>query len=408
MPAKKRPADIAIIGGGPAGLMAAEIIATAGLPVTVYERKPTLGRKFLMAGRGGLNLTHSENLDTFMMRYGAAAGRLRPAIENFSPADLRAWCEGLGQPTFIGTSGRIFPESFKASPMLRAWKVRLDQLGVKFVFQRQWMGWSDAGQLNFTTPEGKTEHIKADATILALGGASWPRLGSDGSWVEILKQYNIAVTPLRPANCGFIVAWSEIFQSRFAGQPLKPVTLSFGGCIAQGEMVITANGLEGSALYALSAALRDEIDKSGATMLMLDLRPGLSSAALANRLSAPRGTLSFSNFLRKAGGLSPVAVGLVREIGDKNVQNLSPSSLTALIKAMPIRLEASFSLDRAISTAGGIVLDGLNDHFMLKNRPGVYAVGEMLDWEAPTGGYLLQASFSTAVMAAKAISSQYS
>jgi hypothetical protein len=394
---------VIIIGGGPGGLMAAETLAKAGIPVTVYERKPTLGRKLLMAGRGGLNLTHSEDIATFMTRYGSAAGRLRPAIENFPPAALRAWCEGLGQPTFVGTSGRIFPKSLKASPLLRAWQIRLSELGVTFVFQRQWLGWNTAGELVFANTDGKTETAAPAATILALGGASWPRLGSCGGWVEILRQQKIPVTPLRPANCGFVVLWSEIFRTRFAGHPLKPVTLSFAGNIVQGEMMITEKGIEGGAVYALAATLRNEIEKSGSAAPTLDLRPGVSVNEFTQRLSAPRGTLSFSNFLRKEGGLSPVAIALTREIGGKDVQNISPAALVALIKALPLKLEAPFPLDRAISTAGGIKLDALNDHFMLKDKPGVFALGEMLDWEAPTGGYLLQATFSMAVYAAEGV-----
>lgn len=383
--------------------MAAEIIATAGFPVTVYERKPTLGRKFLMAGRGGLNLTHSENMDVFITRYGTAAKRLRPIIENFPPSTLRAWCEGLGQPTFTGSSGRVFPESFKASPLLRAWIARLDKLGVRFIFQRQWTGWDDAGALVFSAPDGLTETVKASATVLALGGASWPRLGSDGSWVDILKQQKVPVNPLRPANCGFTVAWSEIFRSRFAGQPVKPVTLSFGWTSLQGEMMVTEKGIEGGVLYALSAPVRDEIAKNGSAGLVLDLRPGLSQDELTRRMGTPRGTLSFSNFLRKVGGLSPVAVALVREAGGKDVSALAPAALASLIKSLPLRLEAPFPIDRAISTAGGIPFDAVDDNLMLKNKPGVFAVGEMLDWEAPTGGYLLQATFSTAVCAAKGV-----
>ena len=395
--------DIAIIGGGPGGLMAAETIAKARRSVTIYERKPNLGRKFLLAGRGGLNLTHSEDLESFMKRYGAAAERLRPAIEHFPPPALRAWCEGLGQPTFVGSSGRVFPQSFKASPLLRAWRARLDSLGVKFAFRKQWMGWDDGNNLVFLDAAGEKETVKADATILALGGASWPRLGADGSWVDILKQQYVPITPLRPANCAFVVNWSEIFRSKFTGDPIKPLTLSFDGEMVQGEMMVTEKGIEGGVVYALAARLRDEIAKSGAATLLLDLRPGVSVADLTRRLAEPRGTLSFSNFLRKTGGLSPISVALVREVGGKDVSTLSAPALAVLIKALPLCLDAPFSLDRAISTAGGIALEALDDHFMLKNKPGVFAVGEMLDWEAPTGGYLLQATFSTAVYAAEGV-----
>ena len=383
--------------------MAAEVIATAGLPVTVYERKPALGRKFLLAGRGGLNLTHSEELAQFMERYRGAAERLRPAIESFPPSALRAWCEGLGEPTFVGSSGRVFPKSFKASPLLRAWRTRLEGLGVTFVFRRRWMGWDAAGHLVFEGPEGETETVAAMRTVLALGGASWPRLGADGGWVEILQGQGVPVTPMKPANCGFVVQWSEIFRSRCAGQPVKPVTLSFAGAALQGEMMVTEKGVEGGAIYALSAVLRDEIAQSGGATVTLDLRPGVSAEELARRLDRPRGAVSFSNILQKTGGLSPVSASLVREVGGKDVQALSATALAGLIKALPLRLEAPFSIDRAISSAGGIALDAVDDHFMLKNKPGVFAVGEMLDWEAPTGGYLLQATFSTAVHAAKGL-----
>lgn len=380
--------------------MAAEVLAAAGLPVTVFERKPNPGRKFLLAGRGGLNLTHSEDLQSFIARYGVAAERLRPAIEKFPPTALRTWCEGLGEPTFIGTSGRIFPKNFKASPLLRAWRVRLESLGVKFEFQKKWIGWNEAGALLFTNAEEKTETVTAAATVLALGGASWPRLGADGNWVDILQQQHIAVAPLRPANCGFVVDWSDVFRSKFTGQPIKPVTLSFKDKTIQGEMMVTEKGIEGGAVYALSAALREGIFKEGKAELKLDLRPGVTAEELTRRLSAPRGTLSFSNFLRKAGGLSPIAAALVREVGGKDVQTLPASALAGLIKTLPLHLTASFSLDRAISTAGGIALEAMDDNFMLKSKPGVFAVGEMLDWEAPTGGYLLQATFSMAVCAA--------
>jgi uncharacterized flavoprotein (TIGR03862 family) len=390
---------IIIIGGGPAGLMAAETLAQAGLDVTVYERKPSLGRKLLMAGRGGLNLTHSENLDMFLPRYGAAAVKLEPAIRAFPPVALREWCEGLGEPTFIGSSGRVFPKSMKASPLLRAWQERLSKLGVRFMMQHEWAGWDPQGRLVFRAA-GKVHHAKADATLLALGGASWPRLGADGGWADILKTHGIPVTPLVPANCGFTVAWSEIFRQKFAGEPLKPVTLSFGGTSVPGEAMITANGIEGGAIYALSAALRTEIAAKGKAELRLDLRPGVKEPDLARRLNGPRQAKSFSNFLRVIGGLSPVAISLLRE-ANADVAELSAEKLAQLIKSLPLTLDAPFSIDRAISSAGGIALDAVDESYMLKKLPGVFVAGEMLDWEAPTGGYLLQACFSTAVAAAK-------
>jgi uncharacterized flavoprotein (TIGR03862 family) len=391
-----------IIGGGPAGLMAAEVLATAGLPVIVYERKPSLGRKFLMAGRGGLNLTHSEDMEIFLKRYGAAAEWLAPSIRAFPPRQLRDWCEGLGEPTFIGSSGRVFPKSFKASPLLRAWQRRLQTLGVQFLLQREWKGWNNESHLVFLGPDGQTETVAARATMLALGGASWPRLGSDGGWVALLKEKGVAVAPLRPSNCGFTVAWSDIFREKFAGEPVKPVAASFSGQSVAGEIMISARGVEGGAIYALSSALREEIAATGAATLTLDLRPGVSEQELAKRLDVPRQAKSLANFLRVMGGLSPVAIGLLRE-ADKEVQSRAPAALARLIKALPLRLDAPFDIDRAISSAGGISLDALDEYFMLKALPGVFAAGEMLDWEAPTGGYLLQASFSTAVRAAQGI-----
>ena len=274
---------------------------------------------------------------------------------------------------------------------------------MKFSFQKQWMGWNDNGHLVFAGPDGKAEMVQAAATVLALGGASWPRLGADGNWVDILKRQHIPVTPLRPANCGFAVTWSDIFRNRFAGQPLKPAALSFGAETVQGEMMITEKGIEGGAVYALAAPIRDAIAAHGAATLTIDLRPGMLLAELVRTLGAPRGTLSFSNFLRKAVGLPPVAIALIRECGGENVRLMPAPALAFLIKTLPLKLEAPFSIDRAISTAGGISFEALNAHFMLKDKPGVFAVGEMLDWEAPTGGYLLQAAFSTAVYAAEGV-----
>jgi len=389
--------SVAVIGGGPAGLMAAEVLAEARRPVTVYDRMPSVGRKFLMAGRGGLNLTHSEDFERFLARYGEAAPRLRPLLEAFRPEDLRAWAEALGQRTFIGSSGRVFPEAFKASPLLRAWLQRLDGLGVRFALRHRWEGWDSAGRLRFATPDGPVTAEPA-ATILALGGASWPRLGADGTWVEMLSARGTAVSPLKPANIGFTLRWSEVFRSRHEGEPLKRIALSFSGIAVRGEAIITADGIEGGAVYSLSAPLRDAIATQGSARLLVDLRPDLTMEALANRLAAPRGSQSGSTFLRKAAGLSPAAVGLLRESGPLPSD---PGGLAALIKAVPLTLTGAKPIDRAISTAGGVSLDAVDEHLMLRHMPGVFVAGEMLDWEAPTGGYLLQAAFATGVAAAK-------
>ncbi len=392
--------SVAIIGGGPAGLMAAEILAGNGYAVTLYERKPSLGRKFLMAGRGGLNLTHSEEFESFMRRYGLAEKFLRPVIEKFSPGDLRAWCEELGQETFVGSSGRVFPKAMKASPLLRAWIERLTNLGVQFKLRHTWTGQNENG--NIFETENKTEIIKVDATLLALGGASWPGLGSDGSWVEILKKYNIPVVPLQPANCGFGVQWSDIFRDKFSGQPLKSVTIRTGGKSVQGEAVIVRNGIEGGVIYALSSVIREEISENCSAVIHIDLRPALSHENLMQKLSVPRGRNSFSTWLHKTLNLPPVAISLLREV-DRDVQNRDEAQLAALIKDIPLKLDAPFAIDRAISSAGGIKPDAIDQNSMLKNLPGTFAAGEMLDWEAPTGGYLLQASFATGAAAAHGI-----
>jgi len=401
-PKRRVVSDVAVIGGGPAGLMAAESLASGGASVTVYDRMQTVGRKFLMAGRGGLNLTHSEPLERFLPRYGSATAGLAPAIEAFPPAALRAWCEGLGQPTFVGSSGRIFPAAMKASPLLRAWLARLAGAGVRFALRHRWTGWSESGALRFAGPAGEVVETKPGATILALGGASWPRLGSDGGWAEILRARGVAVTPLRAANCGFAVAWSEHFRGRFAGTPLKRIGLGFAGATARGEAVVTASGIEGGAVYALSAAIRDALARASAGEVVptLDLRPDFTQPELARRLSAPRRRQTLSNFLRKTIGLAPVAIGLVHETA-RQAMPATPEALAALIKAIPLRVTAPSPIERAISTAGGIAFDELDPHFMLKRLPGVFAAGEMLDWEAPTGGYLLQASFATGAAAAR-------
>jgi len=388
----ERQKKVAVIGGGPAGLFAAEILGRAGVAVTVHDRMATVGRKMLMAGRGGLNLTHSEPLESFLGRYGAAEPFLTPAVGAFPPAALRDWAEGLGQETFVGSSGRVFPRAMKASPLLRAWLVRLRELGVEIRPHSEWRGWDDGGRLRFRDQETTA----ADATLLALGGATWPRLGSDGSWVGLLAARGIAVAPLRPANCGFKTAWSNVFKDRFQGQPLKNIALSFGGRTVRGDMMITAYGVEGGAVYALSAALREAIAAEGKAVLRVDLCPGRSPEDLARALARPRGALSQSNFLRKALNLPPPAINLLRESGDAR-------PLPELIRSVPLVLTAPQSLERAISTAGGITLDELDSRFMLKKLPGVFAAGEMLDWEAPTGGYLLQAVFASGAAAARGI-----
>ena len=397
------PPDIAVVGAGPAGLMAADVLATHGARVTVYERMPSAGRKFLLAGRGGLNLTHSEEIQPFLSRYGDAAPRLRAAIEAFPPAAVRAWSESLGQSTFIGSSGREFPVSFKTSPLLRAWLRRLDGLGVRFAFRHRWTGWDGGGRAQFETPDG-TAAVQPDALVLALGGASWPRLGSDGGWTEVLAQAGVAIAPLRPSNCGFLTNWSAIFRDRFEGQPLKRIELAFGGHSIRGEAVITRDGIEGGGVYALSAPLREAIAVHGEAMLRIALRPDVSSAELQRALEAPRGKQTLSNVLRKSAKLSPPAIGLLHEAAlalPQKLNAMSPEALAALINGVPVRLTAPAPLKTAISTAGGVAFDELDEHTMLKRRPGVFAAGEMLDWEAPTGGYLLQASFSTGAAAGR-------
>ncbi|MGJ4935771.1 NAD(P)/FAD-dependent oxidoreductase [Bradyrhizobium sp. HKCCYLRH3083] len=396
---------IAVIGAGPAGLMAAEVLAGGGVAVTVYDAMPSVARKFLMAGRGGLNLTHSEELPLFLSRYRDAASWLAPAIQAFSPQQLRDWCEALGEPTFVGSSGRVFPVAMKASPLLRAWLRRLDAQGVRVALRHRWTGWDDREHLTFETPNGP-HTVAADATVLALGGASWPRLGSDGGWVPILAAKGVAIVPLRPANCGFTVAWSDIFRDRFEGRPLKSIALSFGERSVRGEAVVTRDGIEGGAVYALSAELREAVVVHGEAVLHVALRPDLAAADLIKKLSAPRGKQSFSNVLRKALQLSPVAIGLLQEAAKTqglSLSSLPPDRLAALINALPIKLTGTAGLARAISSAGGIARDELDADYMLRRLPGVFAAGEMLNWEAPTGGYLLQASFATGVAAGKGV-----
>jgi uncharacterized flavoprotein (TIGR03862 family) len=397
--------DVAIIGAGPAGLIAAETVAAAGASVIVYDRMPSVARKFLMAGRGGLNLTHSEPLDIFLMRYGNAPPLLRDAIEAFPPQALRDWAHRLGQDTFIGSSGRVFPKAFKASPLLRAWLSRLESLGVKQALRHRWLGWNEDGTLRFETPQGP-HSVKPRATILALGGASWPRLGSDGGWRDILSGQGIAVSELKPANSGFRVAWSQSFRERFEGQPLKNVALGYEAHTSRGEIVMTKDGIEGGGIYALSAALRDGIAAKGHAILTIDLRPDLALPDLVARLSRPRGKQSIATFLRKALTLSPHAIGLLHEAAlhrDTRLSAMPPEELARLIRALPVRVEGTASLARAISTAGGVAFSEIGPDFSLRLRPDVFVAGEILDWEAPTGGYLLQASFATGIAAGRGV-----
>ncbi|EHM03510.1 putative flavoprotein, PP_4765 family [Acetobacteraceae bacterium AT-5844] len=387
------PSFVAVLGAGPAGLMAAETIAAAGHAVRVYERMPSPARKLLMAGRGGLNLTHSEPLEAFLTRYAEAMPALAPAIRDFPPQALVAWAEGLGQEMFTGSSGRIFPRALKASPLLRAWLARLESQGVQLLPRHEWRGFTPEGGLRIGAPSGQ-KVLHPAATVLALGGASWPRLGADGSWAEAMA--GVEMRPFRPANMGFRVGWSEIFRRKFEGTPLKRIALSFGGRSVRGEAMITAEGIEGGAIYALSAPLRDAIAAQGHAMLALDLRPDITADDLARKLDEGRRGQSLSTFLRKAANLSPVAIGLVQEALHQGDQR----PLSAIVKALSLRLEGVQGLERAISSAGGIALAELDEHFMLRARPGLFAAGEMLDWEAPTGGYLLQACFATGRAAA--------
>ncbi|HEV7410372.1 MAG TPA: TIGR03862 family flavoprotein [Bradyrhizobium sp.] len=392
---------VAIIGAGPAGLMAAEVLAQGGARVTIYDAMPSVGRKFLMAGRGGLNLTHSEALPEFLARYGAARSHLAPAIEAFPPDALRAWSEAMGQPTFVGSSGRVFPQAFKASPLLRAWLRRLDAMGVRFAMRHRWTGWDQNGKLLFQTADGQ-HVIGSSATVLALGGVSWPRLGSDGGWVEPLAARGVLVAPLLPSNCAFGVRWSPVFLERHAGFPLKGVALRFGGSTVRGEIVLTQTGIEGSPIYALSAPLREEIQTHGSAVLFVALRPDMSTPELAARLNAPRGKSSLATHLRKKLNLTPAGIGLLQEAAltfDDSLMLMPMDELAVNVNSVPVLLTSIAPIARAISTAGGISFDELDADFMIRRLPGVFAAGEMLDWEAPTGGYLLQASFATGAAA---------
>lgn len=391
--------QVIVIGAGPAGLAAAEVLAQAGVGVTIHERMPNPARKFLLAGRGGLNLTHSEPLDAFLQRYGAARAHLEPAIRAFTPDDLRQWCEGLGVETFVGSSGRIFPTQMKASPLLRAWLARLGDLGVKLEPRSRWTGWN-GDALTFETPNGaRTE--QPDAAIFALGGASWPRLGSDGSWQAAFASRGAEIEPLRPSNSGFVANWSDVFKAKSAGEPIKRALFRLGDREARGEAILTGYGIEGGAIYALSSALREAITADGAATLQIDLMPDTTIDALASKLAGhPKD--SMANRLRKA-GLSPAGASLIREDEAGPTLPTSHAEIARRIKNVRIRLTDAAPIDRAISTAGGISWTSLNADYSLKTDKRTFVAGEMLDWEAPTGGYLLQACFATGRAAANGV-----
>ena len=384
---------VAVVGGGPAGLAAAEVLAEGGSAVTVFEQMPSVGRKLLLAGRSGLNLTHAEPLEAFLERYGDARLRLEPSIRGFTPDDLRGWAAALGETTAVGSSGRVFPVSWRATGLLRAWLRRLDGLGVTFAVGRRWEGWTDDGGLRLRTVDGAV-NVHPDATVLALGGASWPRTGSDGRWVPHLLDAGVEVRALRPANSGFDAAWSAPFRERFAGHPLKNLRISVGASVVRGEAVVTGYGVESGVFYAVGAKVRDAIERDGHVVADLDLHPDRSEADVARLLAARRSGDSTSGWLRRRLGLTPVAIGLLREVTGNRLPS-APAPMAALVKAAPLRLVGVQPLARAISTAGGVSFDAVDETSMLIARPGVFVAGEMLDWEAPTGGYLLQACFGS-------------
>ena len=389
---------VAVVGAGPAGLMAAEVLSLGGVQVDVYDAMPSAGRKFLLAGKGGMNLTHAEPAAQFAARYGARRSWIEPLLHAFGPDALRIWARELGIETFIGSSGRVFPSDMKAAPLLRAWLHRLRQTGVRFHMRQRWLGWTADGALRFRTESGETA-VRTDAVLLALGGGSWARLGSDGAWVPLLAQRGVMVAPLRPANCGFDVAWSDHFRDRFAGHPVKPVSVtstdSAGHAAGRlGEFTITGTGVEGSLIYALSAALRDDIEANGSTLIHLDLMPAWPLQRVIDEVTRPRGSRSLSSHLQSRLQIAGVKAGLLRELAP--AQDFSePARLAVLIKALPLRLVAPRPIDEAISSAGGVAFEGLDRRLMINSLPGVFCAGEMLDWEAPTGGYLLTGCFAS-------------
>ncbi len=403
-------ARVAVVGGGPAGLMAAEALAQQGVQVDVYDAMPSVGRKFLMAGKGGMNITHSEPLEPFLSRYGARREHIAPLLDAFGPDALRAWLQALGVETFVGSSGRVFPTDMKAAPMLRAWLHRLRAAGVRFHMRHKWIGWDDGGgngalhALRFTTPEGE-QTVTCDAVVFALGGASWPRLGSDATWVPLMTARDVPIAPLRPANCGFDADWSPYLRERFAGQPIKPVAITLTDVDKkvhnrQGEILLTETGLEGSLIYALSAAIRERILADGELTIELDLAPGLALERVVAEVTRPRGSRSMSSHLHGRVGIGGVKLALLHEVLSKEAF-ADANRVAHAIKALPVRLTRARPIAEAISTAGGIPFEALDANLMLERLPGAFCVGEMLDWEAPTGGYLLTACFASGLVAGR-------
>jgi uncharacterized flavoprotein (TIGR03862 family) len=399
---KEQEVTVAIIGGGPAGLMAAEVLSRSAIAVHVFDAMPSVGRKLLMAGKSGLNITHAEPYEQFLTRYGAGKDFLKPMLDAFGPEALRQWAHELGIETFVGSSQRVFPKEMKAAPLLRAWLHRLREAGVKFHMRHRWLGWDAGGALRLANPDGEIS-IKPQATVLTLGGASWPQLGSDGAWVPWLRARGVEITPLQSANCGFEVAWSRHLRDKFAGAPLKSVALTFTDLQGrterrQGEMVISAQGVEGSLIYAFSQRLRESLNAHGSATFTLDLAPGRDAERVLAEVSRPRGSRSLSSHLQSRLGLTGVKVALLHEVLGKE-QFADAATLSATIKALPITVHAAFPLAEAISTAGGVSFNSLDQNLMLAALPGVFVAGEMIDWEAPTGGYLLTACFATGLWA---------
>lgn len=393
-----KPFSVAVVGGGPAGLMAAEVLCQGGVKVDIFDAMPSVGRKFLMAGKGGMNITHSEPLHSFAGRYGSREKNIAPLLDTFNPEALREWIHALGIETFVGSSGRVFPREMKAAPLLRTWLHRLREAGVDFHMRHRWLGWDEHNALRFATPDAE-KSIQADAVILALGGGSWAHLGSDGLWVPLLEQRGISVAALKPANCGFDTHWSEHFSTRFAGEPVKTVVLSYTDIAGiehrkQGEIMITTGGIEGGLIYALSAGLRDRIADNGNVQIYLDLLPGKDQQQVINEIVHPRGSRSMASHLQSRLGIKGVKAGLLRELVSAE-DYADPKRLGAAIKHLPLTLIAPRPLNEAISSAGGVVFDALDEQLMIHSLPGVFCAGEMLDWEAPTGGYLLTACFAS-------------